>query len=159
MILYRNKDEITKEHLDESDIAVFADPRESFADVEFDEIKQWLNAGGRCLILLADGGEKAGGSNINSIIEDYGITVNSDSVMRSAYYKYLHPKEVFISEGILVPDLIRKKNSSSISGNKKALITKQDGPRQTSRDTVVNEKLTFVYPYGATLNVLKPGRS
>lgn len=39
----------------------------------------------------------------------YGMSVNSDSVTRSIFYKYLHPKEVYISEGILVPDLIRKK--------------------------------------------------
>ena len=38
-----------------------------------------------------------------------GISFNSDSVMRSVYYKYLHPKEVFVADGILVPDLARKK--------------------------------------------------
>ncbi len=39
----------------------------------------------------------------------YGMSINNDSVMRSVYYKYIHPKEVFIAEGTLVPDLIRKK--------------------------------------------------
>jgi hypothetical protein len=39
------------------------------------------------------------------------MSVNSDSVMRSVFYKYLHPKEVFIAEGILVPDIARKKVS------------------------------------------------
>jgi intraflagellar transport protein 52 len=39
----------------------------------------------------------------------YGMSVNADSVMRSVFYKYLHPKEVFIAEGILVPDIARKK--------------------------------------------------
>lgn len=37
------------------------------------------------------------------------MSINNDSVMRSVYYKYIHPKEVFIAEGTLVPDLIRKK--------------------------------------------------
>lgn len=37
------------------------------------------------------------------------MSVNSDSVMRSVFYKYLHPKEVFIAEGLLVPDIARKK--------------------------------------------------
>lgn len=37
------------------------------------------------------------------------MSVNNDSVTRSAYYKYLHPKEVFIAEGVLVPDIARKK--------------------------------------------------
>jgi hypothetical protein len=39
----------------------------------------------------------------------YGMSINNDSVVRSVFYKYMHPKEVFIAEGILVPDLIRKK--------------------------------------------------
>jgi hypothetical protein len=39
------------------------------------------------------------------------MSVNNDSVTRSAYYKYLHPKEVFIAEGVLVPDIARKKVS------------------------------------------------
>lgn len=40
------------------------------------------------------------------------MSVNSDSVMRSVFYKYLHPKEVFIAEGVLVPDLARNKVGS-----------------------------------------------
>lgn len=39
----------------------------------------------------------------------YGMSINSDSVMRNVFHKYLHPKEVFIAEGVLVPDLARKK--------------------------------------------------
>jgi hypothetical protein len=39
----------------------------------------------------------------------FGINLNSDSVMRSVFYKYLHPKEVFIAESVIVPDLARKK--------------------------------------------------
>ena len=39
----------------------------------------------------------------------YGIVLNSDSVLRSVFYKYLHPKEVHIGEGVLVPDIARKK--------------------------------------------------
>ena len=37
------------------------------------------------------------------------MTINNVSVMRSAFHKYLHPKEVFISEGVIVKDLIKKK--------------------------------------------------
>lgn len=42
------------------------------------------------------------------------MSVNSDSVMRSVFYKYLHPKEVFIAEGVLVPDIARKKVTDTI---------------------------------------------
>lgn len=46
------------------------------------------------------------------LIYSYGISCNNDSVLRSVYYKYLHPKEVFIADGILVPDIARKKVSN-----------------------------------------------
>jgi intraflagellar transport protein 52 len=60
-------------------------------------------------VLVGDGGEKETGCNINYLLEEYGMSINSDSVMRSVYYKYLHPKEVFIADGVLVPDLCKKK--------------------------------------------------
>lgn len=47
------------------------------------------------------------------VIFRFGISINCDSVIRGAYYKYLHPKEVFISDGILVPDIINKRVSLS----------------------------------------------
>ena len=43
------------------------------------------------------------------------MSINNDSVMRSVFYKYMHPKEVYIAEGTLVPDLIRKKVSAYIA--------------------------------------------
>jgi hypothetical protein len=46
-----------------------------------------------------------------------GMSVNADSVLRSVYYKYVHPKEVFIAEGILVPDIARKKNTATLGIN------------------------------------------
>ena len=44
------------------------------------------------LLSLGDGGEGKYETNINFLLEDYGIMVNSDSVVRTSYYKYFHPK-------------------------------------------------------------------
>lgn len=99
------------------------------------------------------------------------MSVNSDSVMRSVFYKYLHPKEVFIAEGVLVPDLARNKvkhhlhfyvfsyvlihqNTVSLGTAKKAAPAK--APSKADRNANKNEKLPFVYPYGASLNVQRP---
>lgn len=38
------------------------------------------------------------------------MSCNSDSVVRTVYYKYLHPKEVFISHGILQKDFVQSRN-------------------------------------------------
>lgn len=81
------------------------------------------------------------------------MNVNSDSVMRSVFYKYLHPKEVHIAEGILVPDIARKKNTVNLGATRKA----QPIEKSRGKDSV-KENLTFVYPYGASLNVQKPSR-
>ena len=46
--------------------------------------------------------------------------------MRSVFYKYLHPKEVFIAEGVLVPDFARKKNTVTLgSGGRKTSANSQ----------------------------------
>lgn len=88
------------------------------------------------------------------------MCVNSDSVLRSVYYKYLHPKEVYIAEGVLVPDVARKKNFLSSVGVKKQQEKQLDRQQQlnSSRKGALDAKLAFVYPYGASLNVQKPAR-
>lgn len=41
------------------------------------------------------------------MLEQMGISVNTDSVIRKSFYKYLHPKEAFIGNGCLNKDLVR----------------------------------------------------
>ena len=41
------------------------------------------------------------------MLEQIGISVNTDSVIRKTYFKYLHPKEAFIENGILNQELVR----------------------------------------------------
>ena len=79
----------------------------------------------------------------------FGMSVNADSVLRSVYYKYVHPKEVFIAEGILVPDIARKKNTATLGGVRKSTNSKGSA----SKPITASEKLPFVYPYGASINV------
>ena len=43
-----------------------------------------------------EGGDSRCNSNLNELLKDYGIQFRSDSVVRTSYYKYLHPKECFI---------------------------------------------------------------
>lgn len=105
-----NRDEIVRDRLAEADVLVFGGPRDPFSKTEFEEIKLWLGKGGRCMLLLGEGHEMPK-DNLNYFFEEYGMSINKDSVLRSVFYKYLHPKETFIAEGILVPDLARKKVS------------------------------------------------
>ena len=46
-------------------------------------------------------------TNINAMLEQVGISVNNDSVIRKSFFKYLHPKEAFVGNGCLNRDLVR----------------------------------------------------
>ena len=151
-----NKDEVSRDRLAEADLLVFGGPSEPFTTAEFDEIKAFLQNGGRALVMMGDGGEKQSGTNMNFLLEEYGMSVNADSVLRSVYYKYLHPKEVFISDGVLVPDILRQKNAVALGGGRKTSANKNAPPPPNASGGA--GKLPFVYPYGASLSVERPAR-
>lgn len=110
-------------------------PRRKYNQSEFSALKSFVEAGGKLLIFLEEGGERQYSNNVNYLLEEYGISVNNDRVIRTFFYKYYNPKEVQIRDGVLNRSLLQK---GQLSGN-------------------VNSKdLTYLYPFGATLNVVKP---
>ncbi|KAM6319491.1 intraflagellar transport protein 52 homolog isoform 1-T1 [Podargus strigoides] len=138
------KDEITSEKLFGVKLWITAGPREKFSAAEFLVLKKFLEDGGAILVMLREGGESRYGTNINFLLEEYGIVFNNDAVVRNVYYKYHHPKEALISDGVLnrgISEAVRKTVLET---------TDEDGSGQDS------QALTFVYPFGATLNVMKP---
>jgi intraflagellar transport protein 52 len=74
---------------------------------ELQDIRRYIDDGGRVLIMMAEGGEQKLGTNINAMLEQLGISVNSDSVIRRTFFKYLHPKEAFVANGVLNSELVR----------------------------------------------------
>lgn len=154
-----NKEIITLEKLQQAHLAVFAGPKELFSSDEFKAIKDYISAGGCVLFMLGEGGEGKSNTNINYLLEEFGIMVNNDAVVRTVYYKYHHPKEAFISNGILCQDLVRcvkgeRKKEKDKENTKFSLnITKEDNDSMVGKD---QGGVDFVFPYGATLNVQKP---
>lgn len=59
------------------------------------------------MLFMHEGGEQKMGTNINAMLEQLGISVNTDSVVRKTFFKYLHPKEAFVGNGILNEELVR----------------------------------------------------
>jgi intraflagellar transport protein 52 len=51
-------------------LVVFGGPREPFSKTEFNDLKVWLQGGGRALVMLSDGGEKNSGTNMNYLLEE-----------------------------------------------------------------------------------------
>jgi intraflagellar transport protein 52 len=154
-----NRESITLERLQVANLVIFAGPREMFTGDEFAAIKEYLAGGGSIFILLGEGGEGKNNTNVNYLLEEFGISVNNDAVVRTVYYKYHHPKEALITHGVLCPDLVRaakgeKKKAEEAKDKLSLTITKDDTDiASLSKD---NGGLEFVFPYGATLNVQKP---
>uniref|UniRef100_A0A3B1JFG8 Intraflagellar transport 52 homolog (Chlamydomonas) n=1 Tax=Astyanax mexicanus TaxID=7994 RepID=A0A3B1JFG8_ASTMX len=138
------KEELTTEKLHGVKLWITAGPREKFTAAELEVLKQYLNSGGNILAMLGEGGEVKYDTNINFLLEEFGIMVNSDTVVRNVYYKYFHPKEALVSNGVLNREISRA------AGKVLTGIIDDESPGNNA------QALTFVYPYGATLNVMKP---
>ena len=82
-------------------------PRLPFTEQELHDIRKYVDDGGKVLLFMAEGGEQKLQTNINAMLEQLGISVNNDTVIRKTFHKYLHPKEAFIANGILNQELVR----------------------------------------------------
>ena len=93
------------------------------------------------------------------MLEQVGISVNSDSVIRKTFHKYLHPKEAFVGNGCLNAELVRAANGKFVTEdeNKPGKFSRK---YRDTKDELENRDenggLKFVYPYGCTINVRKP---
>ena len=74
------------------------------------------------------------------MVYESSLSTVSDAVVRSVYYKYFHPKEVLVSNGVL---------------NREINVAAGKGPGGLLEEDP-SESLSFVYPFGATLTVQKP---
>lgn len=134
------KETITLERLAGAKIVVFVGPRSKFTAAEFDAMGKFMEGGGSILLTLGEGGESRNDTNINFFLDNYGIVVNNDAIVRSSFYKYFHPKEVVVSSGVLNREI------DNAAG-------KRTPGKGASADSSM---LTFLYPFGATLSVNKP---
>ena len=75
--------------------------------VQFEALQAYMDDGGAVLMMLGEGGESKFDTNVNFFLEQYGILVNSDAVVRSSYYKYHHPKECLVSNGVVNREINR----------------------------------------------------
>jgi intraflagellar transport protein 52 len=155
-------------------ILVLGCPTQPFSAAEFDTLRAFLRGGGSLLVALAEGGEAAAGTNLNYLLEELGIAANADAVVRTAHYKYLHPKEALISDGVLNRALLHGNSSSSSSNARDASASRRHAAAELTDDGLTpdiaasgsggdssssannGKGLDFVYPYGCTLSVQAP---
>jgi len=127
-----NKEELNLEKLKAYDVLIIAQPTESFSAEEIFTLQQYIEGGGSLLVTLGEG--KDGQECVLApFLAAFGIQANSDCVVRTVYQKYFHPKEVCVTNGVINREINRAAGK---------------GAAGTS--------LTFVYPYGVTINLQRP---
>uniref|UniRef100_A0A1I7UBX5 Intraflagellar transport protein 52-like protein n=2 Tax=Caenorhabditis tropicalis TaxID=1561998 RepID=A0A1I7UBX5_9PELO len=124
-----NTEQINLNVLDDVRMLIIPQPRSAFGTGEIETIWKFVDEGGCLMILSGEGGERI---SLNELISKYGITVRKDSVIRTVFLKYFDPKEVLVANGVV--------NRSIAVAAKKNI-------------TVFIRTLSFVYPYGCTLDV------
>ncbi len=143
-----NRDDITLEKLSSNRIFVTIAPQKKFSSAEIDSLKRYVSLqNGSLLILLSEGGESKLNTNINFLLEEFGVFVNNDAIVRTTYYKYFNPKEALVSDGVL---------NRALSEACGKTIENSSFDNQNNQKNQAAQSLQFVYPFGATLNVQKP---
>jgi intraflagellar transport protein 52 len=163
-------------------VLVLGCPTQPLSAQECGAIGSLLAAGGGLLVVLSEGGERGppagsnssggAGSNINYLLEQYGIAANPDAVLRTSFHKYMHPKEALVVDGVLNRALLGgggggggKDDAGDASGG-----GGDDGDAGARGGYVRSASvgggglkpggdaggLQFVYPHGCTLTVQAP---
>ncbi|KHN76535.1 Intraflagellar transport protein 52 -like protein [Toxocara canis] len=132
-----NTEEINSETFNECRVFIIPHPRAKFTQEEFEHIHRYLEGGGNVIVLMAEGGETAADTNINFLLEQFGIACNNDAVIRTIFYKYFEPKEALISNGVL----------------NRAIASAAGKSTRNNDDENNAQALSFVYPFGSTLTV------
>eukprot|EP00331_Platyophrya_macrostoma_P006041 CAMPEP_0176428450 /NCGR_PEP_ID=MMETSP0127-20121128/13158_1 /TAXON_ID=938130 /ORGANISM="Platyophrya macrostoma, Strain WH" /LENGTH=383 /DNA_ID=CAMNT_0017810137 /DNA_START=152 /DNA_END=1303 /DNA_ORIENTATION=- len=139
---------------------VIAAPKDLFSKSELDALKNYIEGGGNVFVLMTEGGETKNNTNVNYLLEQYGINVNNDCVVRTAFYKYFHPKEALIQNGILSQEVVRVANGRPKEDKVKKPTTQFLSHvlhgKEDEEDETDERGLDFVYVSGATLNVQSP---
>eukprot|EP00939_MAST-03C_sp_MAST-3C-sp1_P000002 g2.t1 len=147
-----NADPLCEELMNESSVFITASPREGYTDDDIAVLTKFVEGGGKLLVLANEGGVKD--SNLNKLLKNYGIQINQDAVVRTVYYKYPHPKEVYISSGVLSKEFLRSAQIFRTAKEKKLSSMSSTGEMKMDVDDDKKEgQVPFVYPYGATLNL------
>ena len=102
-----NKTDISLKRLKECNMLLLGGPRLPFNAQELQDIRRYVEEGGKVVVMMAEGGENKLNTNINALLEQVGMSVNTDCVIRKTFHKYLHPKEAFVGNGCLSEELVK----------------------------------------------------
>ncbi|KAH7279594.1 hypothetical protein KP509_37G025800 [Ceratopteris richardii] len=150
-----NKEDLLLHTLERANAVIFGCPQENFSPIELESIKSYINGGGSILYLSKEGGDARHGANGNELLEEYGIKINNNCLISTVQKRYLHPKQVLISDCILCEDIRKFVNSEDSTKLESAKVQRF---MLESQDPLPFQDASFsvVYPNGATLSLQKP---
>ena len=140
------KKEFKLEKIKTANILIIGEPKQLFTPEEIEILKKYIEEGGNILILQGEGGDSKNNTNLNDLLKDYGIQFHSDSVVRTSYYKYLHPKECFIDTLKVHPEFL--KTIKSVNKKKKIDLLDND-----DNDDDDDSLLKIIYPFGQSIDI------
>lgn len=96
-----NKIQLSTDKIKSANLLIFSNPQNQITEEESEVLHDYIENGGSLLIMASEGGDKKSRGNLNEFLAHYGVKLNDNSVIRTNYYKYYHPKEVLISNGVI----------------------------------------------------------
>ena len=139
------KKEFKFEKIKQANIFIIGEPKSLFTPEEIEILKKYFEEGGNLLIMQGEGGDTKNNTNLNDFLKEYNIHFHSDSVVRTSYYKYLHPKECYIDTLKVHPDFLR--TIKSINKKKKIDLLNNDDD-----DDDDDSLLKIIYPFGQSID-------
>ena len=150
-----NKERIRSDWLGDCDLLIISSPQTQFEDEELRDLKAYVNGGGSLAVFSCEGGSQAPGSNFNEFLSDFGIRVDSTTLVRTVYaHRYLHPKHALIQNGIVQPEIGVEKYTPLNAANRSLHHHQQGETQEVGLEPSMS--LAFVYPNGTTLSVQSP---
>jgi intraflagellar transport protein 52 len=140
------KKEFKFEKIKQANIFIIGEPKSLFTPEEIEILKKYFEEGGNLLIMQGEGGDTKNNTNLNDFLKEYNIHFHSDSVVRTSYYKYLHPKECYIDTLKVHPDFLR--TIKSINKKKKIDLLNNDDDNDDDDDSL----LKIIYPFGQSID-------
>jgi len=143
------KKEFKLEKIRKASLFVIGEPKSLFTPEEINILRQYLEEGGNLLIIEGEQGDTKNNTNLNDFLKDYGLAFHGDSVVRTAFYKYFHPKQCFIDTLTVHPGFLR--TIKNIKKSKKIDLMGDDelGIDDDDEDCL----LKIIYPFGQSIDI------
>ena len=143
------KKEFKLEKIRNASLFVIGEPKALFTPDEINILKQYLESGGNLLIIEGEQGDAKNNTNLNEFLKEYGLQFHGDSVVRTSFYKYFHPKQCLIDTLTVHPGFLR--TIKSIKKTKKIdLIGDEMGKDDDDDDDC---PLKILYPFGQSIDI------